>query len=298
MMTRRDLTSGLLAAAAAPMFAGSGRGETAPARTIPLPGGGAIPVLGQGSWHLAQGRHAADAELDALRTGLSLGMDMIDTAELYGNGRAEELIARLGPQARTKFFLVSKVMPGHATASGIPAACAASLKRLGTDHLDLYLLHWRTAGVDLGVVVPAMEKLRADGQIRAWGVSNFSVRDMEDLFRVKDGDRCAANQILYNLAERSSERTVQPWCKAHHVPIMAYTPLGGAGTLGSADLKRIADAHHVTPAAVAVAWTIRGGNAVAIPESGAVAHVKENAAALTLELSPQDIAALDGAFPA
>ena len=302
MMTRRDLTSSLLASAAAPAFAASSRAQgiaaAGAAQTLKLPGGAPIPVLGQGSWHLGQGRHPIEDEAAALRTGLSLGMDMIDTAEVYGGGRAEELIGRLGPELRAKTFLVSKVMPGHATASGIPAACEASLKRLGTDHLDLYLLHWRTSSVDLAQVVPAFEKLRAEGRIRNWGVSNFGVRDLEDLFRVKNGDGCAANQILYNLTERGSEADVQPWCRTHRLPIMAYTPLGGSRTLANAHLKRIADSHASTPAAVALAWTLRNGNAVAIPESGSVAHVKENAAALTLQLTPKDLSDLDGAFPA
>jgi diketogulonate reductase-like aldo/keto reductase len=296
MMTRRDLTSSLLACSAAPVFTQPSDAQGAP-RTVKTPGGTSMPLLGQGSWHLAQGRHPIEDEKAALRSGVSLGMDMIDTAELYGGGRAEDMIGELGPDLRAKIFLVSKVMPNHATASGIPAACAASLKRLKTDHLDLYLLHWRTSAVDLAQVVPAFEKLRAEGQIRAWGVSNFSARDMDDLVRVKDGDRCAANQILYNLAERGSERDVQPWCQKHGVPIMAYTPLGGSRTLANSELKRIAEARGVTPAAVALAWAIRNGNAVAIPESGSPAHVKENAGALSLQLGAKDLGDLDAAFP-
>jgi diketogulonate reductase-like aldo/keto reductase len=277
------------------------------APAVELPHGGSAPTLGQGSWHLAQGRHPAAEEEEALRTGISLGMTLIDTAELYGNGRAEEMVGRVIAGQRDKVFLVSKVMPSHATASGIPQACTASLARLGTDHLDLYLLHWRSrmsvlhwsAGVDLGVMVDSFEALRAKGRIRRWGVSNFRAADMEDLFRVRGGDACAANQVRYNLTDRSIERDLLPWCERHGVPIMAYSPLGnGNDLLKNPALASVAGRHESNPAAVALAWTMRSGHVISIPESGSPAHARENAGALALRLTAQDLEDLDKAFPA
>jgi predicted oxidoreductase len=182
---------------------------------VQLPDGSPVPALGQGSWHLAQGRHPASEEEEALRTGISLGLALIDTAELYGDGRAEEMIGHVIAGQRGKVFLVSKVLPDHATASGIRQACAGSLARLGTDYLDLYLLHWRGGASDLSVVVDTFETLRAYGRIRRWGVSNFLVADMEDLYRVRGGDGCATNQVRYNLKNRSIERNLLPWCEQH-----------------------------------------------------------------------------------
>src|SRR5215469_8938772 len=193
--------------------------------SVQLPDGSDVPALGQGSWHLGQGRHPASEEEEALRTGISLGLTLIDTAEIYGEGRAEQMIGRVIAGQRAKVFVVSKVWPDHATASGIRQACAQSLARLGTDYLDLYLLHWRTGVSDLGVVVSTFESLRAEKRIRYWGVSNFQVADMEDLYRVRDGDHCATNQVQYNLRDRSIERELLPWCERHGVPIMAYSPL-------------------------------------------------------------------------
>jgi diketogulonate reductase-like aldo/keto reductase len=200
---------------------------------------------------------------------------------------------------RGKVFLVSKVLPYHATASGIRQACAASLARLGTDYLNLYLLHWRGGVSDLSVVVDTFESLRAAGKIRAWGVSNFKVSDMEDLFRVSHGDRCATNQVLYNLGNRGIEDDLLPWCEQHGMPVMAYSPLGGAGSslLRDSTLARIGAAHDCSAAAVALAWTIRNGNVIAIPESGSAEHVQENAVALSLTLTPDELHALDAAHP-
>jgi diketogulonate reductase-like aldo/keto reductase len=267
--------------------------------SVPLPDGTRAPALGQGSWHLAQGRHPAAEEQDALRTGISLGLTLIDTAEIYSGGRAEELIAPVIAGQRDKVFLVSKVRPDHATASGMPKACAASLARLGTDHLDLYLLHWRTGGVDLATVVGGFEKLRAQGHIRRWGVSNFGVRDMEDLYRVSGGDRCATNQVRYNLQDRGIERDLLPWCVQRGMPIMAYSPLGQGGSLlRNAALARVAERHQCQPAAVALAWTMRSGHSISIPEAGSTAHVRQNAVALTLRLTDQDLSELDRGFAA
>jgi diketogulonate reductase-like aldo/keto reductase len=264
-------------------------------RTVKFHDGTVVPALGQGSWHLGQGRHPQTVEEEALRTGISLGMTLIDTSEGYGGDRSEELIGRAIAGQRERVFLVSKV--NVSTKDGILRACEGSLTRLGTDYLDLYLLHWRTADTDLSVVVAAFENLRAAGKIRLWGVSNFNTSDMEDLFRVRDGDRCATNQVLYNLNSREIENDLLPWCKQHGMPVMAYSPLGGDITLvHHPTLTMIGAAHNCSASAVALAWAIRSGDVIAIPESGSPAHVKENAVALTLMLSPHDIQTLDAAF--
>jgi diketogulonate reductase-like aldo/keto reductase len=256
-------------------------------------------ALGQGSASLAQGRHPDAAEEEALRTGVSLGMTLIDTAEMYGDGRSEKLIGRVIAGQRDRVFLVSKVWPTHVMGDGIARACEASLGRLGTDHLDLYLLHWPSRDAELSSMVAAFESLRAAGKIHAWGVSNFKVSDMEDLFRVSHGDRCATNQVLYNLGNRGIERDLLPWCEQHGMPVMAYSPLGGSGAslLRDSTLARIGAAHGCSAAAVALAWTIRNGNVIAIPESGSAEHVKENAVALSLTLTPDELHALDAAHP-
>jgi diketogulonate reductase-like aldo/keto reductase len=224
---------------------------------------------------------------------------VIDTAELYGNGRAEQMIGRVTAGLRDKVFLVSKVSPNHAVAGGIQRACATSLARLGTDYLDLYLLHWRLPALDLGAVVGSFEALRAEGRIRRWGVSNFELSDMEELYRIRHGDSCATNQVEYNLRDRKIERDLLPWCERHGVPIMAYSPLGGpgAGLLKNAALVRVAERHHCSPAALALAWTIRSGHVIAIPEAGSPIHVRENATALSLRLTELDLRELDRGFP-
>ena len=269
------------------------------ARTVKFRDGRIVPAVGQGSWHLAQGRHPATEEEEALRTGLALGMTLLDTAEVYSNGHSEELIGRVIAGRRDDVFLVSKVLPTHVTGDGMMRACEASLARLGTDHLDLYLLHWRNGITDLSGVVTGFENLHAAGRIRAWGVSNFTAPDMEDLFQVPQGDRCATNQVHYNLADRSIERDLLPWCEQHGMPVMAYSPLGGpgAGLLHDPTLGSIAAAHGCSAAAVALAWTIRSGRVIAIPESGSVEHVKENAIALSLTLTPVEIQTLAAAYP-
>ena len=267
--------------------------------TVKLRDGAIVPALGQGSANLAQERRPEAAEEEALRTGLSLGMTLIDTAEMYGGGRSEKLIGRVIAGQRDRVFLVSKVWPNHVAGDGIARACEASLGRLGTDYLDLYLLHWPSREADLSSIVAAFETLRAAGKTRAWGVSNFKVTDMEDLFRVSHGDRCAANQVLYNLASRDIERDLLPWCEQHGMPIMAYSPLGGAGAglLRNPVLARIGAAHNCSAAAVALAWTIRSGNVIAIPESGSAEHVRENAVALSLTLTPDELNTLEAAHP-
>lgn len=189
--------------------------------------------------------------------------------------------------------------PDHVAGDGIARACEASLARLGTDHLDLYLLHWPRPGMDLPGIVAGFESLRAAGKIRAWGVSNFSAGDMENLFRVPHGDRCATNQVPYNLGNRAVERDLLQWSEQHRMPVMAYSPLGGsgAGLLRDATLARIGAAHQCSAAAVALAWTIRNGRVIAIPESGSPDHVEENAVALSLTLTPDELRLLDAAYP-
>lgn len=277
----------------------SASARVAAAPTVKFSDGTIVSVLGQGSAGLAQGRHPEAAEEDALRTGLSLGMTLIDTAEIYGDGRSEKLIGRVIAGQRDRVFLVSKVWPTHVTDDGILRACEASLGRLGTDHLDLYLLHWPSRDAELSSIVAAFESLRASGKIRAWGVSNFKVSDMEDLFRVSHGDHCATNQVLYNLGNRGIERDLLPWCKQHDMPVMAYSPLGGSGAslLRDPTLAHLGAAHNCSAAAVALAWTIRNGNVIAIPESGSAEHVKENAVALSLILTPDELHALNAAHP-
>ncbi len=277
--------------------AATGAASNGAGRTVKFHDGTIVPALGQGSWHLAQGRHPEAVEEEALRTGLSLGMTLIDTAENYGNGRSEELIGRAIAGQRDRVFLISKVETNHVTGNGIARACEASLARLGTDHLDLYLLHWPVGVTELSGVVAAFESLRAAGKVRAWGVSNFKVSLMEDLFRVPDGDRCATNQVLYNVASRGIENDLLPWCEQRGMPVMAYSPLGDSSLVGDPTLARIGAAHGCSAAAVALAWAIRSGNVIAIPESGSAAHVKENAVALSLTLTPQELQILDAAHP-
>jgi diketogulonate reductase-like aldo/keto reductase len=272
---------------------------TGTARTVKFRDGAIVPAIGQGSWHIGQGRHSAADEEEALRTGLSLGMTLIDTSGNYGEGRSEELIRRVIADQRDRAFVVSKVEADDATGDAMARACEASLARLGTDHLDLYLLHSPTPSGEFSEVVTGLEGLRAAGKIRAWGVSNFTAPQLEDLFHIPQGDRCATNQVFYNLGDRSIERDLLPWCERHSMPVMAYSPLGGLGAslLGDPILGRIAAANACSAAAVALAWTVRSGNVIAIPESGSAAHVRENAVALSLTLTPQELQTLDAAHP-
>jgi diketogulonate reductase-like aldo/keto reductase len=293
------LSSFVTAFGASPINAATGVGSTGAGRTIKLPDGTIVPALGQGSWHLGQGRHPAAVEEEALRTGLLLGMTLIDTSGNYGDGRSEQLINHVMAGQRDRVFLVSKVEDNQVGGHGMTRACEASLARLGTDYLDLYLLHWPVPSSKFSRVIAGFESLRAAGKIRAWGVSNFSVRQMDALFRIPQGDRCATNQVLYNIAERGIERDLLPWCVQHGMPVMAYSPLGGSGSslLRDPTLARIGAAHGCSAAAVALAWAIRSGNVIAIPESGSVAHVKENAVALSLSLTPEELQTLDAAHP-
>ena len=275
-----------------------GAGSNGPTRAVRLRDGAIVPALGLGSARLAQGRHPEAIEEEALRTGLSLGMTLIDTAEVYSNGHSEELIGRVVAGQRDHVFLVSKVWPSHVAGDGIARACEASLARLGTDHLDLYLLHWPNGIIDdLSRIVAGFESLRAAGKIRAWGVSNFTVSDMENLFRVPHGNRCATNQVLYNISNRGIEDDLLPWCEKRGMPVMAYAPLGESSLVHDPTLARIGAAYGCSAAAVALAWAIRSGKVIAIPESGSPTHVKENAVALSLTLTQLDLQTLDAAYP-
>ena len=290
--------SATIASRGATQVPGTGAASKPAARTVKLPDGTSVSALGQGCWHLGQGRHPPAVEEEALRTGISLGMTLIDTSGDYGNGRSEQLISHILAGERDHVFLVSKVERDQVSGDGIARACAASLARLGTDHLDLYLLHWPVPSGQFSGVVAAFEQLRAAGKIRAWGVSNFDVGQMEDLLRVPDGNRCATNQVPYSLNNRRIEKDVLPWCKQHNIPVMAYSPLGGDRHLviGDRALAQVGTAHGCSAAAVALAWVIRGGNVIAIPESGSPAHVQENAVALSLALTQPDLQTLDAAY--
>ena len=305
LLNRRQFSArcaafGLLAGQAVAQAVDSGAASEPGAHTVKLPGGATVPALGQGCWHLGQGRHPPAVEEQALRTGISLGMTLLDTSGNYGEGRSEQFLKAVLAGERDRIFLVSKVESNEVSGDGIAHACAASLARLGTEYLDLYLLHAPVPSAQLSGVVAAFEKLRAAGTVRAWGVSNFDVRLMEDLLRVPHGGRCATNQVPYSLNRRGIERDVLPWCTRHNMPVMAYSPLGGDNNLVIADrtLAQIGAAHGCSAAAVALAWVMRSGSIIAIPESGSPEHVKENAAALSLVLTPQDLQTLNAAFPA
>ncbi len=291
--------SAMIAARAAAQDPGTDAASKPAVRTVKLPDGTIVPPLGQGCWHSGQGRHPLAVEEEALRAGISLGMTLIDTSGNYGSGRSEQFISKVIAGQRDRIYLVSKVEGDEVSGDGIARACAASLARLGSEYLDLYLMHWPPPSAQFPGVVTAFEQLRAAGKIRAWGVSNFSVGQMEDLFRVPDGHRCATNQVAYSLNNRRIERDLLPWCKQHDVPVMAYSPLGGDNNLvvGDRTLAQVGTVHGCSAAAVALAWVIRGGSVIAIPESGSPAHVKENAAALAITLTPRDLQTLDAAFP-
>jgi diketogulonate reductase-like aldo/keto reductase len=263
-------------------------------RTVALPGGEVVPALGQGTWYMGERSGNAAAEADALRLGVDLGMTLIDTAEMYASGGAEQVVARAVSGIRDKVFIVSKVLPQNASRSGVAAACERSLKRLKTDRIDLYLLHWR-GGHPLAETVAAFEALKAAGKIRYWGVSNLDAGDMDELLGVPGGAGCAANQVLYHPDSRGIEFDLLPWCAKHRVPVMAYSPLGHhvRKLLGSSALQAVAGRHNATPAQVAIAWGMRSGNVISIPKAADVAHVRENARAAEITLTAEDLAAID-----
>lgn len=268
-----------------------------------LPDGTHVPALGQGTWYMGDDPARRAQEIETLRTGIACGMTLIDTAEMYGEGAAERLVgAAIEGYDRESLFLVSKVYPHKADRAHIFASCEASLARLGTDYLDLYLLHWRE-DVPLAETVECMEELQRRGLIRRWGVSNFDVADMEDLMHVPGGSACATNQVLYHLGSRGIEFDLLPWQREHGIPTMAYCPLaqGGRltrGLLDDATVRDIAALHDATSAQVLLAFAIREGDVIAIPKASTPAHARDNAEAARLNLSTEDIARLSQRFPA
>jgi diketogulonate reductase-like aldo/keto reductase len=265
-------------------------------RTIVLPSGEHIPVLGQGTWHMAENPLNRTNEIKALRLGIDLGMSLIDTAEMYADGGAERLVGEAIKGRRDEIFLVSKVLPQNATRQGTAAACNRSLARLGVHEIDLYLLHWRGL-IPLEETIDAFEALVGAGKIRYWGVSNFDVGDMQELVDLPNGANVAANQVLYNLERRGIEFDLLPWCQRSGVPVMAYSPIEQGRVLRHVTLKTIAARLGATPAQVALAWVLRQEGVCAIPESGKPEHVRENRGALDVRLTAQDLADLDETFP-
>jgi diketogulonate reductase-like aldo/keto reductase len=270
--------------------------STSTVRTTTLPSGEAVPVLGLGTWHLAENPRQRKDEIAALRLGLDLGMRLIDTAEMYADGGAEELVGEAIGDRRDDVFLVSKVLPQHASKHGTITACERSLGRLGTDRLDLYLLHWRGEW-PLQETLAGFEALMNAGKIRQWGVSNFDLSDMQELVSLRGGDAVSTDQVLYNLTRRGIEFDLLPWCRERGLPIMAYSPIEQGRLLHRPDLRRLAGVHHATPAQVALAWVLRQDGIIAIPKAGTPAHVRENRAALEIQLTEPDLKLLDRAFP-
>lgn len=265
-------------------------------KTVRLPSGELVPALGQGTWNMGDKKKARAEEIAALRLGLDLGLNLIDTAEMYGDGNSEELIAEAIDGRRKQVFLVSKVLPQHATRRGTIKACESSLRRLKTDWLDLYLLHWRE-DVPLEETLAGFDTLVQDGKIRYWGVSNFDVADMEELVDLPGGSSVTTNQVLYNLTRRGTEYDLMLWCRERQVPLMAYSPIEQGRLLKEGALKNVASRHDATPPQVALAWVLRHDDVIAIPKAGKLDHVRENHGALGLQLSKQDLLELDKAFP-
>lgn len=270
---------------------------TAPAmRTVALPSGERIPVLGQGTWGWAEQPERRAGEIRSLLEGIDLGMNLVDTAEMYANGGAEELLGEAIADRRDDVFLVSKVLPRHASRRGTVEACRRSLDRLRTDRIDLYLLHWR-GRVALSDTVAAFEALVAQGSIRYWGVSNFDTADLAELERVSGGGEVSADQVLNNLTRRGMEYDLLPYCQRRGIPVMAYSPVEQGRVLGHPVLAEVAKRHETSAAQVALAWVLRQDGVCAIPKASNPVHVRENRAALELRLTAEDLATLDAAFP-
>ncbi|MCR0983021.1 aldo/keto reductase [Roseomonas populi] len=266
-----------------------------PQRTARLPDGTEVPSLGQGTWHMGERGSDRRAEADALRLGLDLGMTLIDTAEMYADGGAEEVVRDAIAGRREEVFLVSKVYPQNASRARMARSCEASLRRMGVEAIDLYLLHWR-GGVPLAETVEAFERLIEAGKIRRWGVSNLDVDDLEELGAALPD--CATDQVLYNLEARGPEYDLLPFCRDHRMPVMAYSPVGQGGRmLGKPALREVAARHGTGPATIALAFTLRREGIIAIPKAADPAHVRQNAAAQEITLTEEDLRALDAAFP-
>lgn len=269
---------------------------TAAIRTTKLPSGEDVPVLGQGTWYMGDDPRRREEEIAALRLGLDLGLTLIDTAEMYGDGDSEELVGHAIAGRRDQVFLVSKVLPQNASRKGTVSACENSLRRLGTDRIDLYLLHWR-GSILLEETLSVFEALSAAGKIRHWGVSNFDAGDMAELIELPGGSAVATNQVLYNLTRRGIEWDLLPMCQRLGVTIMAYSPIEQGRMLRHAEVQGIAREHGVGPAQISLAWVLRQPRMIAIPKAGTPAHVRENLATFSVRLTEDDLARLDRAFP-
>lgn len=270
-------------------------------KTVALPDGTIVPALGQGTWYMGENQNVRDQEIRALQLGIELGMKLIDTAEMYGSGQSEQLVGEAIKGRRDDVFLVSKVYPHNAGLDSISIACENSLKRLGTDRLDLYLLHWR-GGIPLEETIEGMGRLQKEGKILRWGVSNFDIDDMEDLWELRGGSACATNQVLYHLASRGIEFSLMPWQRERKVPVMAYCPLAQGGSLSrkllnDPTLNEIAKERGAQPLQIALAWAIHSGQVIAIPKASQEQHVRENAAAAKIVLSEEELRKLEQAFP-
>ncbi|MER8955036.1 aldo/keto reductase [Mesorhizobium sp. M0833] len=265
-------------------------------RTTTLPCGEAVPVLGQGTWKMGEDTRRRADEANALKLGLDLGMTLIDTAEMYASGGAEQVVAEAIAGHRDEVFLVSKVLPSNASRAGVKRACENSLRHLATDRIDLYLLHW-PGSVPLMETVGAFEALKAAGKIRHWGVSNFDTDEMEELVRLPAGGNVQTNQVLYNLSQRGVEFDLAPWSRQRGMPLMAYSPVDQGVLARNARLDAIAARHGATPAQIALAWVMAQEGVIAIPKASRAEHVRQNVAALDIELTSEDFAEIDRAFP-
>ena len=265
-------------------------------RQVQLPGGETVPALGLGTWRMGERRGSLAAEVAALKLGLDLGLTLIDTAEMYGEGGAEEVVGNAIAGRRDGVFLVSKAYPHNASRSGIVVACERSLRRLNTDRIDLYLLHWR-GDIPLAETLKGFSDLRSAGKIRYWGVSNFDTSDMAELVELPGGGDVAANQVLYNLGRRGIEFDLAPWSRDRAVPLMAYSPLDQGRILKNAALRKVAGRRGATPAQIALAWCLMRPQIMVIPKAAEPAHVREIAAAREVRLTSDDLADLDHAFP-
>ncbi len=258
--------------------------------------GTSVPVLGQGTWEIGDDPARRDAEMAALSRGIDLSLTLIDTAEIYGNGKSERLVGEVIAGRRDEVFLVSKVRPENASEMKMMLACEASLERLGTDRLDLYLLHWE-GRVPLEETVAAFEELVDEGMIVRWGVSNLDLKTMQRLEAIEGGEHCASNQLLYHLGSRGIEFDLLPWMQSRDMPMMAYSPLGRGGLLEHPVITAIADRHDASPAQIALAAILRHDGVIAIPKASSVQHVEANAEALDIQFDAEDHAELDRAFP-
>lgn len=263
---------------------------------VALPTGEQVPALGMGTWMIGEDRSSRAGEIAALQRGIDLGMTLIDTAEMYGDGASERLVGEAIRGRRERVFLVSKFYPYNATVRGAQAACERSLGRLGVDCLDLYLLHWRGA-VPFEETVEAVERLREQGKIRHWGVSNLDIGDMRELRALPGGEGVAVNQVLYNLSRRGVEWDLLPWCEEHRIPLMAYSPVEQARLLSHPGLRALAGKHGGTPAQLALAWLLGRDQVIVIPKASTRAHLEENFAALECPLDDATLAELDRLFP-